>query len=94
MKPTAEARMEMRQTGEDFPKNVRKMRLEPLTNTLTVLKSESEWILAMLREKQAKDQENQRKEEALQAQKPVTTVLGGQQRSIDHPAGWTQAIGL
>ncbi len=51
--------MEMRQTGEDFTENARKMLPEPLTDTLTVLKSDSEWILAMLREKRAKDQENQ-----------------------------------
>ena len=93
-RPTAEAEMEMRQMGEYFTKNARKTRPEPLTDTLTVSKSDSEWILAVLREKQAKDQEKQWKEEARQAQKPVATVLGGQQRSIDHPAGWTQAIGL
>ncbi|MCP3661942.1 MAG: hypothetical protein GY696_05495 [Gammaproteobacteria bacterium] len=56
-----------------------------MTNTLTILKSESEWALAMLREKRAKDQENQQKEEALRAQEPVTTVSGGQQRSMYQP---------
>ncbi|MCP3667740.1 MAG: hypothetical protein GY696_35485 [Gammaproteobacteria bacterium] len=77
--------MEMRQTGEDFAENARKTRPEPLTDTLTVLKSDSERILAMIQEKQAKDQESQRKEEALQALEQVAAVLGGQQRSMDHP---------
>ncbi len=43
--------MEMRQTGEYFTKNARKTWPEPLNDTLTVLKSDADWILAMLREK-------------------------------------------
>ena len=59
--------MEMRQTGEYFTENARTTRPEPLTDTLTVSKSDAEWILAMLREKRAKDQEGQPEEEALKA---------------------------
>ena len=68
MMPTAEAEMEMRQTGKYFTENPRKTRQGPPTDTLIVSKSDAELIRTLLQDpKQAKDQECQREKEALQA---------------------------
>ncbi|MCP3668183.1 MAG: hypothetical protein GY696_37800 [Gammaproteobacteria bacterium] len=85
MMPTAEAEMEMRQTGKCFTENARRTQSEPPTDTLIVSKSDAEWIRTLLQEKQAKDQEGQREKEALQAREQAATALGGQQCSADHP---------
>ena len=84
-KPTTKARMEGRHRGDKFIKTVRGMQPDPLTTTLTMLKTESDWVLAMLREKRARDQEILQREEGLRVQEPVNTGSGGQQRSADHP---------
>ncbi|MCP3664962.1 MAG: hypothetical protein GY696_21110, partial [Gammaproteobacteria bacterium] len=84
MTPAAEA-IEMHQSGGFFTESAGETWPEPPTETLRVSKSEAEWIRTLLQAKQAKNQEFQREKEALQAREQSAMVLGGQQRSADHP---------
>ena len=76
--------MERRQEDDEDSEIDRGSQPDSLTTTLTISKTESEWVLVRLQEKRAREAILQR-EEALQAQEPGTTGSGGQLRSADHP---------